>query len=73
MNAYEELPALYALSGAAGRRFWERLGFVLVQKDRESAISGALRERLRQDALAAGLNPESVANRYRMRLDLAGR
>ena len=68
-SAYEELPMLYAISGTAGRRFWERLGFRLVLMDTEPSISGEFLERLRQDAVAAGLRPENVANRYRMRID----
>ena len=69
-NAYEEIPMLYAISGAAGRRFWEKLGFSLVRQDTEPAICGDFLERLRRDAVAAGLRPENAANRYRMRLDL---
>jgi len=72
-NAYEELPMLYAISGAAGRRFWERVGFRMIHQDKELAISGDFLETLRQDAVASGLDPQNVANRYRMRLDLAGR
>jgi hypothetical protein len=69
-NAYEELPMLYAISGVAGRRFWEPAGFRMVHQDTEPGISGDLLEKLLLDALAAGLRPENVANRYRMRLDL---
>jgi hypothetical protein len=69
-SAYEELPLLYAISGAAGRRFWEKLGFRLVDQDKEPAISGEFLEKLRRDAVAAGLRPEDVTNRYRMRLAL---
>jgi GNAT superfamily N-acetyltransferase len=72
-NAYEELPMLYAISGAAGRRFWERLGFRMIHQDTEPAIGGELLEKLRQDATAAGLHPENVANRYRMRLEMTVR
>ncbi|OGD22300.1 MAG: hypothetical protein A2W03_09435 [Candidatus Aminicenantes bacterium RBG_16_63_16] len=72
-NAYEELPMLYAISGVAGRRFWERMGFCLARQDTEPAISGDLLETLRRDAVASGLDPQNVANRYRMRLDLTGR
>jgi len=72
-NAYEEIPMLYAVSGVAGRRFWERLGFKLVHQDTEPAISGDLLVTLRKDAVAAGLRAENVANRYRLRLDLTGR
>jgi hypothetical protein len=69
-SAYEELPMLYAISGAAGRRFWERLGFLLVYQDTEPAIRGEFLEKLRLDAVAAGLRSEDAANRYRMRLEL---
>jgi hypothetical protein len=69
-NAYEEIPMLYAISGVAGRRFWERLGFSMAYQDTEPAISGGLLETLRRDAVAAGLRAENVANRYRMRLGL---
>jgi hypothetical protein len=69
-TAYEEIPLLYAISGVAGRRFWGRLGFSLVHQDTEPAISGDFLMTLRQDAVAAGLRPENVANRYKMLLDL---
>jgi len=72
-TAYEELPMLYAISGVAGRRFWEPLGFRLTHQDTEPAISGDLLEKLRRDAVAAGLDPQSVANRFIMRRDLASR
>ncbi len=69
-TAYEELPALYAIAGAAGRRFWKKLGFQVITQDTEPAMKGELLETLRRDALAAGLRPEDAANRYRMRLEL---
>jgi hypothetical protein len=69
-NAYEELPLLYAISGVAGRRFWQPVGFSVVHQDTEPAISGDLLEKLRQNAVVAGLRPEDVANRYRMRREL---
>ena len=68
-SAYEELPMFYAISGAAGRRFWERLGFRMVHKDIEPAISGEFLEKLRLDAVAAGLRPDNVTDRYRMRIE----
>jgi hypothetical protein len=44
-----------------------------MHQDTEPAIGGDLLEKLRRDAAAAGLDPQSVANRYKMRLDLTGR
>jgi hypothetical protein len=46
------------------------LGFSLVHQDTEPAISGDLLEKLRAEAVAAGLLAENAANRYRMRLEL---
>lgn len=71
-TAYEELPLLYAISGVAGRRFWRRLGFKVVHEDTEPGISGDLEDRLRQEAPSAGLSPDDVTKRYRMRLELTG-
>lgn len=68
--AYEELPMLYAISGAAGRRFWEKLGFRVSRRDTETAISGEFLDELREDAVASGIPPENVADRYWMRLEI---
>jgi hypothetical protein len=32
-SAYEEIPYLYAISGVAGKRSWEKLGFRVIQQD----------------------------------------
>jgi hypothetical protein len=69
-NAYEEIPMLYAISGVAGRRFWEKIGFRAVHTDIEPGMTGPILDALRRDAEAAGLPSERAANRYRMRLDL---
>lgn len=71
VNSYEEIPMLYAISGVAGRRFWEPLGFRVVKKDTEPAMTGEILEAVRKDAEAAGVAPGDVTNRYRLRLDLA--
>jgi hypothetical protein len=68
--AYEEIPLLYAISGAAGRKFWEELGFKMVLQDREPGIKGALLEKVKKEAVAGGIPAEQAANRYRMRLEL---
>lgn len=69
-HAYEEIPMLYAISGVAGRRFWERLGFTCVLEDTEPGMAGEILEAVRKDAVAAGIPAERAANRYTMRLDL---
>src|SRR5512143_1125122 len=70
-TAYEEIPVLYAISGVAGKRFWEKLGFRVIHADTEPAMSGELLEAVQRDAVAAGIPAERAANRYAMRLDLA--
>jgi hypothetical protein len=71
-TAYEDIPFLYAIAGVAGKMFWEKLGFRVVISDQEPAMTGPLLEDVRQSALAAGIPAEKAANRYRMRLELAG-
>ncbi len=70
-TAYEELPTLYAISGVAGRRFWEPLGFRVVRQDHEPGITGEILDTLQKEASSAGLSPRDVTNRYQMRMDLA--
>lgn len=69
-NAYEEIPMLYAISGVAGKRFWEKIGFRVVRADTEPGMTGDILDAVRRDAEAAGIPPERAANRYLMRLDL---
>jgi len=72
-NAYEEIPWLYAFSGVAGKRFWEKLGFRVVHADTEPGMTGEMLDLIRRDAVAAGIRADDVTNRYRMRLDLTAR
>ncbi len=70
-NAYEEIPLLYDIGGVAGRTFWQKLGFSVIHQDIEPGIVGEFLETMRKSALSAGIPVGSVANRYRMRMDLA--
>jgi hypothetical protein len=70
-NAYEEIPILYAISGVAGRRFWEKLGFRAIRQDIEPGISGEILEAVRKDAIAVGVPIRDATNRYRMRLEVS--
>lgn len=69
--AYEEIPILYTVAGAAGKRFWEKIGFRCVHADTEPGMTGDLLEAIRRDAAAAGIPAERATNRYRMRRELA--
>jgi hypothetical protein len=70
-TAYEDIPFLYAISGVAGRRFWEKLDFRVIHQDIEPGISGEFLEKARKDAVSAGIPISMAANRYRMRRELA--
>ena len=70
-NAYEEIPILYAISGVAGRRFWEKLDFCVIRQDTEPGISGEILEAVRKDAIAVGIPVRDATNRYRMRLEVS--
>lgn len=76
-TAYVDLPILYAYTGQAGVRFWERLGYRVVETDVEPAFEGDLSEELagflrtmRSEAVELGMDPETVTRRYTMRLEL---
>jgi hypothetical protein len=70
-NAYEEIPILYAISGVAGRRFWEKLEFRVIQQDIEPGISGEILEAVCKDAIEVGIPIRDATNRYRMRLEVS--
>lgn len=71
-TAYEDLDALYQITGQAGRRFWERLGFVVALQDKEpeAGFGDDLLRLIRQQAVAAGLTAADANNRFTVRLPL---
>ncbi len=71
-TAYEALPVIYATSGQADGRFWEALGFCLVRTEREPALEteSEFVRTMRKEALAQGLDPSKISNKYLMRLEL---
>ena len=69
-TAYEEVEIMYANFGAAGRSFWEKLGFGLVKTEIEHELRGEFLERMQEQVVAMGLAEEDARNKYIMRLDL---
>lgn len=71
-TAYEDLPWIYGNTGAAGKTFWEKLGFSIadvgVQPEFEQEYDFVAI--LRNEASAKGLDPASIKNKYTMRLEL---
>ncbi len=69
-NAYEEIPFLYAISGATGKRFWEKVGFRVIEQDTEPAMKGEFYDAILKSAAEVGIPAEDATNRYKMRLDI---
>ena len=70
--AYEDLDVLYANTGQAGKRFWQKLGFRLADTAVEPAFEADndFTRKMREQAAAKGLDPAAIKSRYTMRLDL---
>lgn len=71
-TAHEDLPTLYAMTGNAGRAFWERLGYSAAAVGVEQAFTNDsdFTRTLKQEAMAIGLKAEASVNRYTMRREL---
>ena len=73
VDAYEDLPTIYAISGSAGKDFWEKLNFEIINTATEPAINGDFLETLTKEAISIGKPIETVGNKYRMRIKLSER
>jgi len=71
-TAYEGLPIVYAITGQAGRNFWEKLGFRLIRTEHEPALDEETDfvRKMREEAMAQRLDPATLKNKYIMRRDL---
>ena len=72
VETHEDIPLLYEHTGTAGKRFWDKLGFQVVKTGIELAFEGEgefVRE-ARKQAVAQGLKPEDLKNKYTMRIEL---
>jgi len=84
-DAFEELPVIYKITGSAGYRFWEKLGFTVadryphqdLQAEDPSAIDPQARDpfiaELEAQAKSAGISPARAKDKIVMRLDLRGK
>lgn len=70
-NAYEDLEIMYAIFGAAGRSFWEKLGFSVVKTEIEHELHGEVLKTMQEQAVANGLTAEDARNKYTMRLEVS--
>jgi hypothetical protein len=73
-HAYADLPCLYAVTGQAGRTFWEKLGFHEIESIIEPAFAESTHEAfvgvLLKEAAERGIDAATAKTRYTMRLDL---
>jgi GNAT superfamily N-acetyltransferase len=72
-TTYVDLDILYRISGAAGRSFWEKLGFQVAGTSVEPELEkeSDVLQSMRAEARARGIPPERLADKYTMRLELA--
>ena len=73
-HAYADLPIVYAVTGQAGRAFWEKLGFRAIASCTEPAFaedehSGFVATLLKQ-AAERGIDADTAKTRHTMRRDL---
>ena len=73
-TAYADLPCVYAVTGQAGRRFWEKLGFRVTDRCIEAALvdagDAAFVQTLLKQAAEQGMDATTARTKYTMRLDL---
>ncbi len=71
-DTYLDLPTLYAISGSAGRAFWEGVGFRAVRTGVQPELQGDgdFPRMLRAEAEARGIDPARVAEKFTMRREL---
>jgi hypothetical protein len=66
---------LYAVTGQAGRAFWEKLGFRVAESTIEPAFAESAHEGLvgilLKEAADRGIDADTAKTKYTMRLDLA--
>jgi len=74
-NAFEDIPIIYEITGSAGHRFWEKLGFKLVDRyphpelqDRSQYVDFI--RTLEEQAESMGIPPARATDRLVMSFDL---
>jgi hypothetical protein len=70
-TAYEDLDIIYAITGQAGKSFWEKLGFRIVEVGKEPAFEElGIVKTMQEQAVVLGLAIDLVKNKYIMRFEL---
>ena len=73
VDAFEDIPLIYEMTGSAGITFWEKLGFCIVDRHPHPYLQerNEFIVKLEEQAISAGISPERAKDRLVMRLDLA--
>ncbi len=72
VDAFEDLPLIYRMTGSAGKTFWERLGFHTADRHPHPHLQerSDFVEELEEEAASVGIPPERARDRLIMRLCL---
>jgi GNAT superfamily N-acetyltransferase len=72
VDAFEDIPMIYEMTGSAGLTFWEKLGFRIVDRHPHPHLQerNEFVETLEEQAKSIGISPERAKDRLVMRLDL---
>jgi len=72
VDAFEDIPIIYEITGSAGYTFWQKLGFNMADRHPHPHLQerNEFVETLEEQAIAIGISPERARDRLVMRLDL---
>ncbi len=72
VDAFEDLPIIYEITGSAGLAFWKKLGFRLINRHPHPFLQehNDFVEKLGKQARSEGISPERARDRLVMHLDL---
>jgi hypothetical protein len=72
VEAFEDIPLIYRMTGSAGCSFWEKLGFHIADRHPHPHLRepSDFVEQLEEQAASVGIPPERARDRLIMRLDL---
>ena len=72
VDAFEDLPIIYGITGSAGHSFWEKLGFGVAERYPHPYLlePSEFRDTLDKQAAELGIDPERARDKIVMRLDL---
>jgi ribosomal protein S18 acetylase RimI-like enzyme len=72
VDAFEDIPIIYEITGSAGITFWRKLGFRLIDRHPHPLLQerDEFVETLEEQAKSLGISPDRARDRLIMHLDL---